>query len=60
MLADLADSVEDFDRAALAARIAAQEAKIKELEAGSELDRAIERLDHFREIDQHLEGTALH
>src|SRR5882724_7476886 len=60
VLAELADSVEDFDRATLAERIAAQEAKIKELEAGSELDRAIERLDHFREIDQHLEGTALH
>jgi F-type H+-transporting ATPase subunit epsilon len=60
VLADLADSVEDFDRAALAARIAAQEAKIKELETGSELDKAIQRLDHFKEIDQHLEGTALH
>jgi F-type H+-transporting ATPase subunit epsilon len=60
VLADLADSVEDFDRTALAARITAQEAKIKELESGSELDKAIQRLDHFKEVDQHLEGTALH
>ena len=60
VLADLADSVEDFDRAILAKRIAEQEARIKELEAGSELDKAIERLDHFQQVDQHLEGTALH
>jgi F-type H+-transporting ATPase subunit epsilon len=59
VLADLADSVEDFDRAALSERIAAQEAKVKELE-GSALDKAIERLDQFKQIDQHLQGTALH
>ena len=57
VLADLADSVEDFDRGILSERISAQEQKIKELE-GSALDKAIERLDHFRQIDQHLEGTA--
>jgi len=60
VLADLADSVQDFDRGILADRITAQEAKIKGLDAGTVLDRAIERLDHFREIDRHLEGTALH
>jgi F-type H+-transporting ATPase subunit epsilon len=60
VLADLADSAEDFDRAVLAKRIEAQEAKIKELDTGNALDRAIERLDHFKEIDSHLEGTALH
>jgi len=59
VLADLADSVEDFDRAALSERITAQEEKVKELE-GSALDKAIERLDHFKQIDQHLQGTALH
>ncbi len=60
VLADLADSIEDFDRTALAARIKAQEEKIRGLETGSELDKAIARLDHFKEVDQHLEGTALH
>ena len=60
VLADLADSVQDFDRGALSDRIAAQEAKIKEMESGSSLDKAIERLDHFRQIDRHLQGTALH
>jgi len=57
VLADLADSVEDFDRGILSERISAQEQKIKELE-GSALDKAIERLDQFRQIDQHLQGTA--
>jgi F-type H+-transporting ATPase subunit epsilon len=60
VLADLADSVEDFDRGVLSERITAQEEKIKELEQGSALDKAIERLDHFRQIDHHLQGTALH
>ncbi len=59
VLADLADSVEDFDRAVLAERITAQEEKVKELE-GSALDKAIERLDHFKQVDNHLQGTALH
>ena len=60
VLADLADSVEDFDRAILAKRIAEQEEKIREMEQGSMLDREIERLDHFKQIDQHMEGTAMH
>ena len=59
VLADLADSVEDFDRGVIAERITAQEEKIKEME-GSALDKAIERLDQFKQIDQHLQGTALH
>jgi F-type H+-transporting ATPase subunit epsilon len=53
VLADLASSVEEFDRAVLAERIEKQEAKVQGLE-GSVLDRAIERLDHYRQIDQHL------
>jgi F-type H+-transporting ATPase subunit epsilon len=60
VLADLADSVEDFNRNVLAERISAQEEKIKELESGNALDRAIERLDHFKQVDRHLQGTALH
>ena len=59
VLADLANSVEDFDRDVLAERIEKQEEKVKELE-GSALDRAIERLDHFKQIDQHLQSTAMH
>jgi len=60
VLADLADSVEDFDRDVLAERIAAQEEKIKAMESGNPLDRAIEKLDHFKQVDSHLQGTALH
>jgi F-type H+-transporting ATPase subunit epsilon len=60
VLADLADPVEDFNRDVLAERIAAQEEKIKEMDGGNALDRAIERLDHFKQVDQHLQGTALH
>lgn len=59
VLADLANSVEEFDRTVLAERIAAQEETVKGLE-GNALDRAIERLDHFKQIDHHLQGTALH
>src|SRR5437868_4312328 len=41
VLADLADSVEDFDRGVLSERIAAHEEKIKGMENGNALDRAI-------------------
>ncbi|TMJ01960.1 MAG: F0F1 ATP synthase subunit epsilon [Alphaproteobacteria bacterium] len=60
VLADLADSVEDFDRAALADRITAQQEKIKEMDAGNALDKAIEQLDHFKQVDNHLQGTGMH
>jgi F-type H+-transporting ATPase subunit epsilon len=60
VLADLADSLEDFNRDVLAERISAQEEKIKAMESGNALDRAIERLDHFKQVDHHLQGTALH
>jgi len=60
VLADLADSVEDFDRAVLAERITTQEEKIKGMDSGSALDKAIERLDHFKQIDTQLQTTAMH
>jgi uncharacterized repeat protein (TIGR03847 family) len=44
----------------LAERISAQEEKVKGMESGSALDKAIERLDHFKQVDNHLQGTALH
>jgi F-type H+-transporting ATPase subunit epsilon len=59
VLADLADAVEEFDREKLAERITAQEEKIKGLQ-GNLLDRAIERLDHYKQVDRHLQGTAMH
>jgi F-type H+-transporting ATPase subunit epsilon len=60
VLADLADSIEEFNRDVLAERIAAQEDKIKGMESGNALDRALERLDHFKQVDHHLQGTAMH
>ena len=60
VLADFADSVEDFDRAVIASQIRETEQKIKEMEQGSLLDREIARLDHFKQLDSHLNTTALH
>jgi F-type H+-transporting ATPase subunit epsilon len=59
VLADVATSLGDFDRAALQAQIAEIETESKDME-GSALDRAIARLDHFKALDQHLDGTAMH
>ena len=60
LLADVATSIEDLDRAALQRQIAEMEERVKGMEQGSALDREIVRLDHFKMLDQHLEGTAMH
>lgn len=60
VLADTADAVKDFDRAMIAARIAEMEQQAAKLEAGNALDKLIMRLDHFKEVDRHLTGTAAH
>jgi F-type H+-transporting ATPase subunit epsilon len=60
VVADLADSVEDFDKAALTSRIGELEQSIEKMEPGSALDKLITRLDHFKQVDQHLTGTAAH
>jgi len=60
IVADIADSVEDFDKGLLAKHIGEIEEKITKTEAGSELDKLITRLDHFKEVDRHLQGTAMH
>jgi F-type H+-transporting ATPase subunit epsilon len=59
VLADVATSIEDVDRAQFADTIAEMEAKLAEHE-GSELDHAIERLDHFKSIQTELSATAMH
>ena len=59
VLADVAMSLEDLDRAQFADAIAEMQAKLSEKE-GSELDREIERLDHFKSIQHELSTTALH
>jgi F-type H+-transporting ATPase subunit epsilon len=59
LLADVATSLDELDRAEFAGTIADMEAKLSEKE-GSELDHAIERLDHFKSIEQELNTTAMH
>ena len=59
VLADVATSLEDIDRAGLQAQITEMETRVKDME-GSALDREITKLDHFKALDQNLQGTAMH
>ena len=59
VLTEVATSLEELDRAQLAEMISEMESKLAEQE-GSELDRALERLDQFKSIQQQLQTTALH
>jgi len=59
VLADVATSLEDLDRGALADQISGMEAKLAQKQ-GSELDQAIERLDHFKSIQSEIHTTAMH
>jgi len=60
VLADVATSMEELDRAAFASQIEEMEEKLKNGEPGHELDREIERLDHFKSIQTQLSTTAMH
>src|SRR3954454_3818864 len=59
VLADVAKSMDEIDKAAFADKISEMEEKLAEKE-GSELDGAIERLDHFKSIQHELNATAMH
>ena len=59
VLADTATSLQDLDREAFAGKISEMEEGLKE-EEGDALDRAIERLDHFKVIQQYIVSTAMH
>ncbi|MCA1454825.1 F0F1 ATP synthase subunit epsilon [Bradyrhizobium sp. BRP22] len=59
VLADVATSIQEVDRAQFSETIAEMEENLKEKE-GSELDREIERLDHFKSIEHSLSATAMH
>ena len=58
VLADVATSLADLDRAQFAETISEMEEGLKEHE-GSELDQAIERLDHYKSIQSQLSSTAI-
>jgi F-type H+-transporting ATPase subunit epsilon len=60
VLADTADAVADFDRAAFISQISELETQVAAMEPGNALDKLITRLDHFKEVDRHLTGTAMH
>jgi F-type H+-transporting ATPase subunit epsilon len=59
VLADVATSLEELDRVQFADTISEMEAKLAE-KNGSELDRAIERLDHYKSIQSQISSTAMH
>ena len=59
VLADVATSIEELDRAKFADQISNMEAKLAEKD-GSELDRAVERLGPFKSIQNPLNSTAMH
>ena len=59
VLADTATSMQELDREAFADKISEMEEGLKEQE-GDALDRAIERLDHFKVIQQYIVSTAMH
>ena len=60
VLANSADAVEDIDRGMIAIRIDELESRIAKTEPGSVLDKLIAELDHYRDVDRHLTGTAMH
>ena len=59
VLADVATSIDEVDRAEFADKIAEMQEKLSEKD-GSELDHAIARLDHYKSIQQELNTTAMH
>jgi len=59
VLANVATGIDELDKAKFAATIDEMQAKLNEKE-GSELDRELERLDHFKSVQHQLESTAMH
>jgi F-type H+-transporting ATPase subunit epsilon len=60
VLADVAETVQDIDRAMITREIGEMESKIEKMEPGNALDKLITRLDAFKTVDRHLTGTAMH
>ena len=59
VLTEVATSMDELDKAKLAETISEMEENLKEKQ-GDELDQALERLDHFKSIQQELSTTAMH
>jgi F-type H+-transporting ATPase subunit epsilon len=60
VLADVATGIADIDPAALAEHIKTLEESVQAMEPGSALDKEVWRLDHFKTVERHLQGTAMH
>jgi len=59
VLADVATSLDELDRAQFAETISEMQEGLKEKQ-GDELDQALERLDHFKSIQHEISTTAMH
>jgi len=59
LLTEVATSIDELDRAKFAETVSEMEENLKE-KHGDELDQALERLDHFKSIQQELNTTAMH
>jgi len=60
VLADVAEAVEDIDRSVISTHISELESRIQKMDPGLDLDKLLTQLDHFKEVDRHLSGTAMH
>jgi len=59
VLADVATALPELDIASFAETISGMEAQLPG-KVGDELDRAIERLDHYKSIQHQISTTAMH
>jgi F-type H+-transporting ATPase subunit epsilon len=60
VLAELAEDADTIDRGMIESRIGEIEQRVAKTETGSELDKLITRLDHYKTVHRHLTGTAMH
>ena len=60
VLADQAEPESDIDRESIAARIKEMESRVEKMQPGTELDKLLTRLDHFKEVDRYIQTTAMH
>jgi F-type H+-transporting ATPase subunit epsilon len=60
VLADQAEPERDIDRESIAARIKEMESRVEKMQPGTELDKLVTRLDHFKEVDRYIQTTAMH
>ena len=59
VLANVATSIDELDKAKFAATVNEMQEKLSEKEGG-ELDNALARLDHFKSIQHQVEATGMH